>query len=277
MKTLICAVLAALAVVGLAETAATNAAAKPTKKFTPEQIAANRARRAARIAARIAAEGGMITKPNSGNFIRVVSAQKKIPLDQIKALVDQFNTGLCMWTEVSEIEPGATPFETLEKARKLPKTGLLTLVVDDDKCPVILSAMEECWSILNIRHLRDDLPPKDVYENRIRKELNRAVAQSAGAGISYNRPCALEPALTVTQLDALKFPVMSPEALSKVQEVGNLRGVDRIIGGTYKDACQEGWAPAPTNDVQKALWDEVHSIPSNPIKIKFDPKRDAGK
>ena len=25
----------------------------------------------------------------------------------------------------------------------------------------------------------------------------------------------------------------------------------------YKKACQEGWAPAPTNDIQKAIWDKV--------------------
>jgi hypothetical protein len=26
---------------------------------------------------------------------------------------------------------------------------------------------------------------------------------------------------------------------------------------TYRKACEEGWAPMPTNSVQKAIWDEV--------------------
>ena len=43
---------------------------------------------------------------------------------------------------------------------------------------------------------------------------------------------------------------------------------------THKKACQEGWAPAPTNDVQKAIWEKVHAIPDKPMTIEFDPKKD---
>ena len=42
---------------------------------------------------------------------------------------------------------------------------------------------------------------------------------------------------------------------------------------TYKKACEEGWAPAPTNEFQKAIWEKVHAAPKNPMKIKFDPKK----
>ena len=40
---------------------------------------------------------------------------------------------------------------------------------------------------------------------------------------------------------------------------------------TYREACQEGWAPQPTNDVQKAIWEQVKADkergPTNPITI----------
>jgi hypothetical protein len=42
---------------------------------------------------------------------------------------------------------------------------------------------------------------------------------------------------------------------------------------TYKQACKEGWAPAPTNEYQKAIWDKVHEPPATPMKIEFDPKK----
>ena len=42
---------------------------------------------------------------------------------------------------------------------------------------------------------------------------------------------------------------------------------------TYKKACQEGWVSAPTNDIQKAIWDKVHAAPKNPMKIEFDSKK----
>jgi hypothetical protein len=45
---------------------------------------------------------------------------------------------------------------------------------------------------------------------------------------------------------------------------------------TDMKACQEGWAPAPTNDVQKAIWEKVKAEksekPSKPIKVNYDPK-----
>ena len=43
---------------------------------------------------------------------------------------------------------------------------------------------------------------------------------------------------------------------------------------TYKSACQEGWAPEPTNDVQRTIWKQVHAVPDKPITIEFDPKKD---
>ena len=42
---------------------------------------------------------------------------------------------------------------------------------------------------------------------------------------------------------------------------------------TYRAACIRGWAPAPTNAAQKAVWDKVRAIPKNPMKIEFDPKK----
>ena len=40
---------------------------------------------------------------------------------------------------------------------------------------------------------------------------------------------------------------------------------------TYRRACVEGWAPRPTNDVQRAIWRSVAAErvkgPANPIRI----------
>ena len=50
-------------------------------------------------------------------------------------------------------------------------------------------------------------------------------------------------------------------------------GVTPAYQRTYKQACIEGWAPNPTNEYQKAIWDRVHAAPKNPMKIEFDPKK----
>ena len=138
-----------------------------------------RARRKARMEARIASEGGIISKPNTGNFARIVNCQKKVSTEFIKEVSAQFNSGLNIYIEVSDLDASAAnPFDLVEKALALPRTGLVTMIVDDEKLPPILSAMENGWAILNIKHLRDDLPPKAVYELRLRKPSRRRQVQA---------------------------------------------------------------------------------------------------
>ena len=54
-------------------------------------------------------------------------------------------------------------------------------------------------------------------------------------------------------------------------------GFEPAIIATYETACREGWAPAPTNDVQKAIWaktlDEKERGPTNPITIPPPKKK----
>ncbi len=51
-------------------------------------------------------------------------------------------------------------------------------------------------------------------------------------------------------------------------------GVKPAHERTYRQACKEGWAPPPTNDIQRAIWQKVHKIPDNPMTIEYDPKKD---
>ncbi len=257
MKKLIMAIFAVVSLMATADT------------IDPERLAKAMAKRAARLAA----AGGLVTKPAAGNYARIVSMQKTVPLDYIKEVVRQFNTGLNINIEVSEGQPESTPFESVKKVMGMPMTGIALIVVEDSGLPTILSAMEDGWAILDISKLDDDMPPKDVYDLRVRKEINRAFAQAFGAGLSMNKPCVMEPAYTLAELDAIKFPVISPEAMNKMMDACYKRKIEPLKMATYRDACRQGWAPAPTNDVQKAIWNEVHTIPTTPMKIEFDPKK----
>ena len=79
--------------------------------------------------------------------------------------------------------------------------------------------------------------------------------------------------------------IKEPKDLDKMLEAAPVDAIQRAIESlkvygvtpqemsTYKKACQEGWAPAPTNEYQKAVWDKVHAAPKNPMKIEFDPKK----
>lgn len=245
-----------------------TAAERP--KRTPEQLA--RARQAR--AARLAAKGGMVTKPQSGNVLRIVSTQKTIDLSVIKSVAEDLNRGIRIGLDVSTMEPSKCAIADAEKVLKTPNTGVAVLVVEDDKLPVSLCAPENAWAILNVKTLNDDMPPKEVYDVRVRKELIRAIANAFNAGQSYNKPSVMDPVYTKVDLDALKPLVLDPEAMSKILAAAKMRGINPVRSANYRQAAMEGWAPEPTNDVQRAIWKEVHELPSNPIKIKYDPKTD---
>ena len=84
----------------------------------------------------------------------------------------------------------------------------------------------------------------------------------------------LRPAKTLAELDAISATTPWPLQHNAMVDRLEKRGVKMVKVGTYRQACQEGWAPAPKNDEQKAIWNQVHAIPDKPIKIEFDPKKD---
>ena len=50
-------------------------------------------------------------------------------------------------------------------------------------------------------------------------------------------------------------------------------GVTPMEVTTCRQVCRLGWAPAPANEYQKAVWEELHAIPTEPIKIKPEEKK----
>ena len=74
-------------------------------------------------------------------------------------------------------------------------------------------------------------------------------------------------------LDRIQLEALSPEPLFKMQDGCSARNMRSARRGTYRRACEQGWAPQPTNDVQKAIWAEFHTKPTEPMQIKFDPKK----
>ena len=71
-----------------------------------------------------------------------------------------------------------------------------------------------------------------------------------------------------SDLDALSAESYGVETLNKLAQSMPLYGLKPYHRSTYRKACEEGWAPAPTNDVQRKIWNEVRTLPDQPIEIK---------
>ena len=211
------------------------------------------------------ASGGEIMKPSKG-YVAVVVKAKAIAAavsPAVRALAKQ--TGL----DIRLVDD--------EGAAK--DAGITVTFVDDPSKPPMLAAPEAGWSEVNVAALGTDLSTGSAKEkfldSRIRKMFLRAVAYAAGAGGS-SFPENLLDIVTVRDLDHREefIPV---DALDSAMNHMNKRGIVPGRPTTYRKAVYEGWAPAPTNDIQKAIWDKVHAIPQKPIKIEYNEKRDKGK
>jgi len=211
--------------------------------------------------------GGKLKAPGEqkGRIVWV-NAQDKAPAEWVKSIADYFADMIHVQIDVA---PGTFKFPDVEIA------GNATLyIIDDKNLPPILHAPESRWTMVNVSRLNEGDGNKPAfYEARVKKELVRGFCLLAGTQKS-NYPQSLLGSVTkpsdLDEFPNFELPVDIPV---RFHEYLAGFGIKPYRLTTYRKACQEGWAPSPTNDVQKAIWDEVHAVPTTPMKIKFDPKK----
>ena len=147
-------------------------------------------------------------------------------------------------------------------------------VVDDPALPPLLSAPESRWAMVNVAPLAKGAGEKpQFFAARVQKELTRGFCLLAGAQNS-GYPDALVGCITKPEdLDRFADCRLPIDVMNRFAPYLKGYGVTPKVYTTYKKACEQGWAPAPTNEFQKAIWDKVHAMPSAPIKIKPESKK----
>ena len=131
---------------------------------------------------------------------------------------------------------------------------------------------EERIAIINAKRYLGGKEPL-APETRLIKEVWRALGFVGGVGYAPYQNDVLQPVYNLRELDALVYQVMQPMNFQKMYAQMAKFGVKRARHIPYRLAVMEGWAPQPTNEYQKAIWDEVRAAPKNPMKIEFDPKK----
>ena len=211
--------------------------------------------------------GSIITRHKHTKNVYIVNAQSKAKTDLIESSRKAFE------------EFTRTPIDITSGSFDMsaPKIeGELSLyVIDDDKLPMSLVAPEGRWGFVNVAHLAKGRGEKlPFFEARVRKEIAR-VAGILFGGIGSNYRNNLMTLVTKPEdLDKHDSDKLPADVMMRSSQFLLGIGVKPFRHTTYRKACQEGWAPAPTNEVQKAIWQKVHQIPDKPIKIEFDPKKD---
>ncbi len=264
MKTLVMAVLALCAFCVVAEPAkAPEQAPKMMKGPDGKMHPVKKIDRAKLEAAIYKRTGGKLKVPGSqqGRIV-YVNCQKSAPADLIQEHAAFFAKELKMQVDVVD--------GVFDLAKPNVQGNTSLFIVDDPKLPMSLVAPESKWAVINIAPLKTD--KEQFFKARVKKELTRVFCYLNGA-VASQYPMALTECVSKPEdLDKYMDERLPFDIMQRFATYLAGGGVTPYRLMTYKKACQEGWAPQPTNDIQKAIWDDVHQLPTKPLKIEPEMK-----
>jgi hypothetical protein len=155
------------------------------------------------------------------------------------------------------------------------KTQARIEIIESDQLPSITLFPDEFRAQINVKPFFADNPTKEVAVSRLRTQLTRAAFFIMGSGMVSYKSLTM-PVRSLADLDSLVDAHPFAQEFMHLN-AGKKIGVKTLTFCDYERACQEGWAPAPTNDIQKAIWDKVRSEkergPTNPIEIPMPKKK----
>lgn len=243
------------------------AMAEGTSKLTPEE---RQARKEKVFAIQMRKNGGMVRKAGSmQGRIAIVNAQSKVDAAEFERALEPLRKTLRM--DIALVKGNAVNLATVSDEFKKQQANLALFIVEDNAIPgTILVMPENAWGILNIAPLAVGAD-REKFCARVLKETVRAFAYVAGAANSQFSGSIMGPVAELGDLDGIDTCRLPPDMQARIFNYVERFGVKPYIQTTYLNACREGWAPAPTNEWQKAIFDQVKADkergPTNPITI----------
>lgn len=210
--------------------------------------------------------GSIVTRHRHTKNVYFINAQSRAKAEWIEASCKSFE------------ELSRTPIDItsgfFDMAAPKIEGELSLYIIDDEKLPMSLVAPEGRWGFVNVAPLAKGRGEKlPFFKARVRKEIAR-VAGILFGGIGSNYRNNLMSLVTKPEdLDKHDSDKLPADVMMRSNQFLLGIGVKPFRHTTYRKACQEGWAEPPTNVVQQAIWDKVHAVPKNPIKIEFDPAK----
>ncbi len=204
----------------------------------------------------LAKTGGMIQSKAEGPSILFLNTQSRVDAAVFENAVKQVNTMLRL-PALRKDAPSDAPLAAAREALKDSAIASVVVIGDSPDYPALLIAPESRWALVNVAALGGKGVSAETLADRTSKEVWRAFGYLMGAAHSNFEHCLMKPVLTPADLDALKGKSLSPEPFNKITAHAQKLGIKPMRMTTYRKAVEEGWAPPPTNDFQKAIWEEL--------------------
>lgn len=237
---------------------------KSPSQMTPEERAARRAKIAEM---RMKATGGQIDRPGSQKgkiaYVNCADAAKQGVLNAIAAELFKLYRYKVTAEKIDKIP---TVGEVAGIQKSISADFAIFVVADKNQPFTVAVYPEQRFAFVNAAVVAGT-------DQRLRKELLRTFAFLCGSASSQYMGSLLSPVSVPFDIDTIKYDEIPYDALMRMQPYLKGYEVTPLEKTSYKTACAEGWAPSPTNDAQKAIWDQAHQLPDSPLKISAEPKK----
>ena len=223
--------------------------------------------------------GGMIRKAGSARGkVVFLNAQKKVPSAQLKSALDQIEENVHPIWEFKDVPSVRLANPKDDIVRNGGNVGVV--LAESADLPALLVAPEEGWAVVNVTALGGEGVADAKLAARTRCELLRAFALAGGCAFMCRGQIVMrEDIRKPADLDSIADESYGVDAMMALGRSLPVHGVIPWKQETYKKACREGWAPAPTNEYQKAIWEKIKNgksdatDPTNRWKRDFPEKK----
>ena len=220
--------------------------------------------------------GGMIARPGvKPGCVAIFNGQKAVKLEDFNGTVQMLVRYVHVKMPVLDWD-GTKAQNAAAKMDASQKAGadFAIFLVDEVGNPCTLGVFpDQRFAEVNVNALRQDGGDGEFLSARLRKELAKAFLYLCGGASSRSPGNIMGGMKKFTDIDKLSDRSIPMDVIGRTLQYMTDSGCNLRTMVPYRTAVIEGWAPAPTNDVQKAIWDKVHEMPSAPIKIKPETKK----
>ena len=197
---------------------------------------------------------GIVMCKGKGSAI-VVADFRKTPTD-LSATVAKLSSFISSSVDVRHIPIEGDAIKSAFSERNKEGVAAVIALADEGTGSPSLSVFpEDRVAVINVGRLKEGAD-EALLAARINKEVWRGVAFALG-GYASEHPCALKTVNSLEDLDKNCLSMTCPPVNFKAADSARKFGVAPYGPVPYGIAVKRGLAPAPTNDIQKAVWDRV--------------------
>jgi len=220
--------------------------------------------------------GGLVPPPEFAKHLLFLDARAENIPDLAKfAGPAERMLSLAIETKRIDLPVDASPQKTAFAA-KTGKAGAVILLYERADDPTETAFLEDGVMLVNMEKLKCADPNR--FSRRFATEFWRSIGFVLGAYASTAQMgSSMQGIFSVVDFDTLKGAGLAPMQVAAISANKPKLGIFSRNGVPYSRACKEGWAPPPTNDVQRAFWNKMQADkergPSNPITIPPPAKK----